>query len=398
MIEIGFSVMENNAGDAEQLRPLLEAFEQQYRIRVNLVGIPWTDGWTEIAEFGIYEHGADVSSIGTTWIGSLAAVHALRPFTAQEISALGGAEAFFEPIWRSGFLPNDPTPWAVPWLGDVMLLYYWEKTLKKAGISDFEAAFATDAALVETLERLQKSGVDYPLAMDVKSDTVLLHEAAHWVWNAGGDFISADGRQVAFNQPPAMQGLRNYFKLRPFISPELLGTAYPASLFYPGKAAVHFAGPWLETSAQNPDWGGETPGVIALPGTTFAGGCSFVIWQYTLYPKEAFELVRFLTTQPVQAPTSSTYRHQVPTRRAAIHVPLVENDVFHRAYVQYLQSMQRGRSFPSIRLWGAVEDKLRAGLSNIWADLFANPNQDLDTCIHKHLDPLAGRLNIALRS
>jgi hypothetical protein len=71
----------------------------------------------------------------------------------------------------------------------------------------------------------------------------------------------------------------------------------------------------------------------------------------------------------------------------------MENDVFHRAY---LESMQRGRSFPTMRLWGAVEDKLRVGLSSIWADLFVDPNQDLDACIHKHLDPLAKRLNITL--
>jgi len=49
-----------------------------------------------------------------------------------------------------------------------------------------------------------------------------------------------------------------------------------------------------------------------------------------------------------------------------------------------------------MRLWGAVEDKLRVGLGSIWADLFANPDQDLDTCIHKHLDPLAARFNMTL--
>jgi hypothetical protein len=49
-----------------------------------------------------------------------------------------------------------------------------------------------------------------------------------------------------------------------------------------------------------------------------------------------------------------------------------------------------------MHLWGAVEDKLRVGLSNIWADLFDNPTQDLDQCIAKHLVPLARRLNMTL--
>ena len=397
MVEIEFSVMENNEGDVQQLLPLLDAFEKQYRVHVNPIGIPWSKGWSEIATFGIYGNGPDVSSIGTSWIGSLASMHALRPFTQQEVRTVGGVEAFFEPSWQTGFLPNDPNLWAVPWLGDVMLLYYWEKALQKAGIQDFKAAFATDAALVETLEKLQKSGIDYPLAINIKSDSIILHEAAHWVWSAGGDFLSPDGRQVAFNQPAAIQGFRNYFNLKPFISPGLLDAEITGNLFNVGKAVVHFAGPWLGAATENLIWGKNTPGVIALPGTAFAGGTSFIIWQYTLRPQEAFELVRFLATQPVRAPTS-VYHNQVPTRREALHVPLLEDDAFHRVYLQYLQSMQRGRSFPTIRLWGAVEDKLRAGLGNIWADLFANPNQDLDACIHKHLDPLAQRLNLVLEN
>lgn len=395
MVELEFSIMENNPGDIAKLRQMLEIFESQYRIRVNPIGITWAQGWTEIAKFGIYRHGPDVSAIGTTWIGSLAGMQALRPFTGPEIQALGGDAAFFEPSWRAGFMPGDRNLWAVPWLGDVMLLYFWEKPLIKAGITDFRAAFATDDALVKTLERLQQSGVEYPLAINLQSNSIILHEAAHWVWNAGGDFVHPDGKSVAFDQPAALRGFHNYFSLKPYISPELLTTAYTGSLFNTSQAAIHFAGPWLGTALENPDWGGDIPHVLALPGTTFTGGLSFVIWQYTLHPREAFELVRFLATQPVQAPTS-VYHHQVPTRSEAVNVPLNENNVFHRSYAQYLQSIQRGRSFPTMHLWGAVEDKLRVGLSNIWADLFDNPTQDLDQCIAKHLVPLARRLNMTL--
>ena len=72
---------------------------------------------------------------------------------------------------------------------------------------------------------------------------------------------------------------------------------------------------------------------------------------------------------------------------------MTQNDSFNRIY---LESFQSGRSFPTLRLWGSVEDKLIPQIGNIWADLFANPDQDLDTCLHKYLDPLADRLNMAL--
>src|SRR5438552_1655154 len=126
MVEIEFSVMEGERGTANNLLPLLEAFEKQHHIHVNLVAVNWDKGWTEIAKFGIFGHGPDVSSIGTTWIGSLASMRALRPFTEHQVRALGGADAFFESTWRAGLLPNDPTPWAIPWLADVTVIYYWK--------------------------------------------------------------------------------------------------------------------------------------------------------------------------------------------------------------------------------------------------------------------------------
>jgi ABC-type glycerol-3-phosphate transport system substrate-binding protein len=243
---------------------------------------------------------------------------------------------------------------------------------------------------VKTLERLSESGYPYPLALTTINTPVTLHEAAHWIWSAGGDFISADSQRVILNQPEAFQGLRDYFSLRRFISPESLGSAPRGDLFDAGKAAVHFGGPFLGNISrhQHPEWG-ERLGIAPVPGITFAGGSSFVIWQYTLHPNESFELVRFLSSQPTRIPVSP-HDQGLPTRREAVNMPSAENDVFHRTY---LQSMQTSRSFPTIRLWGSMEDKLIVEISNIWAELFANPDQNLDACLHKHLDPLVQRLN-----
>jgi len=393
MVEIEFSVMEGEPGRSNPLLPLLEAFKKQYSIQVKLTGIPWDVGRAEVAKFGIFGQGPDISSIGTTWVGSLASMRALHPFTAQEIRALGGAEAFFESSWRAGLLPNDPTPWAIPWLADITVIYYWKDALEKAGITDARTAFSTEETLVETLEKLRASGYTYPLALTTIHTPVILHEAAHWVWSAGGDFISADGQRVVFNRPDAMQGFKNYFSLQRFISPESLGVIPRGDLFNIGKAAIHFGGPWLGTVAryQHPEWG-DRLGIAPVPGVTFAGGSSFVIWQYTRHPAEAFELVRFLSSQPTRIP-ASPHDQGLPTRCTALDMPSAENDIFHRTY---LQSIQTSRSFPSIRLWGSMEDKLIAEISNIWAELFANPDQDLDECLHKHFDPLARRLDNTL--
>lgn len=398
MAEIHLTVMECSPGDANTLLPLLEAFEQQYHIHVKLTGIAWYKGWAEIAKFGIFGHGPDVSTIGTTWIGSLAAMHSLRAFTPQQVRALGGEDAFFESIWKTGFLPDDPSTWAIPWLGDALVLYYWKEVLEKAGIKDLASSFATDAALVETLEKLQKSGCAYPLSINLTKQGITLHEAAHWVWNAGGNLVSPNGRQVIFNQPTAMQGWKNYFSLRPFVSPTLLNAEETAAsdYFLRHESAIQVGGPY-KTFAEmlNPAELTEQPmGAVQMPGFTFTGGTSFVIWQYSTHYQEAFELVRFLSSQPTRIP-ASPHSYELPTRREAMYMTSVESNVFHRSYIQ---AMQTGRSFPTIRLWGSIEEKLIVTISKIWEELFNDPNQDLDACLHRHFDPLAARLNVALEN
>lgn len=397
MIEIEFSVMEAGPGDANKLLSLMEAFEKQYNIRVKLTGITWTHGWAEVAKFGVYGHGPDVSSVGTTWIGSLASMQALRPFTPQQVRVLGGAESFFKSSWQTALFPNDPTPWAIPWLGDTLVFYYWQESLEKAGVQDFKAAFATDVALVETLEKLQKSGIDYPLALNVTKMEIILHEAAHWVWNAGGDFISADGKKATFNQPLAMQGWKNYFGLRPFISPKWLGASSASGdSFLKAESAIQLGGPYLTVTdiIDHPDRRRQHMGIALVPGITYVGGASFVIWQYSPRYQEAFELVRFLSSQPTRIP-ASPFSRELPTRREALNMPSVETNIFHRTY---LEAMQTGRSFPTMRLWGAIEEKLIMEISRIWEELFTHPDQDLDACLHKYLDPLAERLNVTLGS
>jgi multiple sugar transport system substrate-binding protein len=394
MREIELSVMEGRPGESQKLRPLLDAFEQEYHVHVKLQGISWITGWSDIAKFGIYKSGPDVSCVGSTWLGSLVSMGAIRPFSLQQIRALGGEEAFFKSSWQSGLLPNDHVPYAVPWLGDAMAIYYQKDALRKAGIQDFQAAFATDAAWVNTLKKLQEAGYTNPLALTTTGiNPVVLHEAAHWLWATGGDFISSDSRQIAFNLPAAMQGWRNYFHLKPYISPESLGMEFVGTLFSVGKAAIHIGGPGIVIGQRksNPRWE-EKMGIAAVPGETFVGGASLIIWDHSHRVDTSFELVRYLSSQAMNIP-ASPHEQMLPVLCEAMNLPSVANDMCH---LTFLQALNTGRSFPVIRLWGLIEEKLGICIRNIWTDLFTNPEQDLDACLHRYLDPLANRLNIIL--
>jgi hypothetical protein len=72
-------------------------------------------------------------------------------------------------------------------------------------------------------------------------------------------------------------------------------------------------------------------------------------------------------------------------------------DVFADQNYQVLyQAMQNGRSFLNTPLWGMVEDKLTLAFGQIWADLVARPDQEIDAVLAKHLDATVHRLNATL--
>jgi multiple sugar transport system substrate-binding protein len=388
MKEIEFSVMENSPEEVDALRPILDAYEKQYHVHVRLSLVPWASGWADIIKVGLYSHGPDVSEVGTTWVGSLAGMNALRPFNDSEIKSLGGSQAFFDAIWKTGLLPNDPTVWAVPWVSDTHVIYYRRDVLERVGVS-LKSGFATNNAIISPLETLQNGGIPYPLALTT-GGFMSTHEVCSWIWGAGGDFTSPDGREVTFNHPEALTGFKDYFGLLPFVQPEQRAWTdeMTLSLLRQEQAPLVEGGPWvaLDKRIDFP----ERPllGVALVPGVPYIGGTSFVIWKHSHNSQEASDFVRFLSTRP-----HANINRILPARESdlasAIGNPIM--DVF-------LKSLRTGRAFPAMRLWGLIEDSLNHAIASIWADLFASPDQDLDKCLHGHLDPLAERLNVTLGS
>ncbi len=165
----------------------------------------------------LYGHGPDVSEIGSTWIGNLIAMNALRPFDLPELYKLGGEKVFLPASWQSGQVPDEAIVYAIPWLADTRLIYYHRSALEKAGL-DAGTAFDSPAQLSATLQRLQDSGCA-PWVMCTATPRRLLQEAASWVWSAGGDFVSADGKRILFDQPEALAGLKAYFELGRYLTP-----------------------------------------------------------------------------------------------------------------------------------------------------------------------------------
>jgi multiple sugar transport system substrate-binding protein len=373
------------------LQPILD----RSGIKCRLVVITWGDLWTELVKVALYRHGVNVSQVGAPSVGDFLAMDALRPFGAREVAAMGGQSAFHSAVWQSAHRVGGQQVWAMPWIADPRVIYFWRDMLEQAGV-DEQTAFQTPEQLEQTLSALQEHGFESPWAVPVCYTFASLQNAASWVWSKGGDFVSADGKHVLFNLPNARAGFDAYFALHRYMPAgfEMLNEPQTIDLFT-GRQVVAMMGPsgWLAELRQHeePDTTARL-GVALPPGPSMVGGSNLVVWKHTRREREAVELVQALTSRQAQVEYCQRSGH-LPARLDALTEPPFSTDPHYRVLIRAVES---GRPFTLISLGGLLEDKLMGTLNQIWASIAANPDQELDAIIVQHLEPLAQRLELAL--
>lgn len=400
MEEILLSVMSYTPDRVEQLQNLLADFESQNNVRVIIRCLSWESSWSEILKFVFQGHGPAVSEIGNTWITSLSRMNSLRTFKTAEANAIGGEKAFFPATWHRESTRDDVVS-SIPWLTESRAIIYRRDILADAGI-DEENAFSTHERLVATLECLQaKSGADSwsPWLVPTVKTLNTLHTLPNWIRGEGGHFVDEKRKKVTFANPQAMVGVQDYYSLYRFIKPEHRGLdPYGAQeVFEQGEAAVTVNGPWMvfpvdpisETTVR------QNLGVAKLPGTPTVLASHLVIWKHTPVRQEelAVKLVKFLTSKKAQV-TCSQETGLVPARLESLLMKPFSEDPAYQIFVETLKS---GRSLPTMRLWGLIEERLTAAYGNIWKNVLATPEPDLEAIIAAELNPLAAKINQILQ-
>ena len=282
MTELEFSIMYTSDQAVDALRLALKDFVKRHKVLVNLHVLTWDIAWSNLVKVALYKSGPDVSEIGTTWIDSFISMDVLRQFSMVEISKLGGPAAFLPSAWESGMFGEDSRVWAIPWLGDTRVIYYRRDFLGQAGI-DEPTAFSTLDRFSQTLAALQQAGAPLPLAIPTAQCHPTLHVFASWVWQAGGRFISPNGKHLLLNTPAARTGIEAYFDLRRYLAPAAhnLTDSQTSELFRQGQAAVTISGHWTLNAIKQQDAAPEVVknlGVAVIPGVPFVGGTDLVVW------------------------------------------------------------------------------------------------------------------------
>lgn len=388
--ELEFSIMAPNAAG---MKPLMEQFYAETGIRVRLRLLSWDTAWSDLIKVALYGDGPDVSEIGSTWIGDLVAMSALRAFDAASIAALGGVSHFLPAVWRNTRLIGDDAVWAIPWMVGARMMFYRRSLLARAGV-DIERAFADASSFEETLRQLQHARVGVPWTVPTGFTHTTFLNIASWVWGAGGDFVTEDGKRTLFAQPNALNGVRAYFELGKYLALRvrgLNGLEPDAQFLNDAETALTMSGPWLFQAA--PAHLLEDLGAALPPGPSFVGGSYLVVWKHSSRTAAARKLIHFLTRVHAQSEYSQVVG-LLPVVPAALEAAPFSTNPFWQTEIR---GVQTGRTFPITRSWGLMEDRLANALAGMWRDVLNDPSGvDLDAAMARRLDPLAKRLDLVL--
>jgi multiple sugar transport system substrate-binding protein len=400
--------MPNGGDPAGAMQAEIDAFNQVHpEITVQAEQVDWGSALTRIRTAMQGGGGPCATQIGTTWVPGFSAMGGLRPYTADELAAVGGQANFVPASWATSGLAGTGVTTALPWFADVRALAYRPDILARTGLAPSDA-FKDWPSFEATLTRVKSAAPDVaPFVHPGKNDWNVWQNSSMWIWGAGGDLLSPDTTRAVFNSPQAVQGVSEFASLYPkgLTAPDTLelNSSQTDQRFGDGRAFAIISGPWLISNARTPaSRGGWSNEVVkqnlafaqfpAGPAGqfTFVGGSNLGVLSNCATPEAAVTFVQYLVSNESQVRYAQAIGMLPATQSAQADAAFV-NDA---AYSVFLQAAGTGRTSASIPQWSQVEPTLQG----VWDDLSNNGGRPLAAeRIKTRLDAAASTVDGYLR-
>ena len=400
MTTIEFSLIPDAENDYVETLRLMSDFKRETGVEVQLKRMEWGNAWPQLISIATQGQGADISHIGSTWVSSLMTMNALRAIPNHLVNKIGGEQVFVHSTWTNVVAEDDRQVYGIPLSAYVYIVAYRKDLLKQAGLNPI-TAFATPATLQESVNRLEAlQATEHAWLMPVVPHPFndFVHMAASWIWSSGGHILDNRGKQVLFNSPAALTGLKSFLTLlRHVPDTEYFGADECMNALLQGKASAVITdaramNTAIQTNAQNID----KIGAASLMSIPWSGGGSVVIWRHTHgYPdrlEAAYKLTEFLARKQTMMELADSC-HTLPSRTDALD-ELFPPD--HALRPVMLQLISTGRSYRPIALWHRIEHQFGAELGMVAKQLMKDHSLDLDSALRDAMDSLAYRLNLTL--
>jgi len=152
-----------------------------------------------------------------------------------------------------------------------------------------------------------------------------VHYGLPWVWANGGEAVNEDKTECILSSPAAVEGLQVYvdYMLKHKVAPSPMQTEAldVTSMFMTGRLAMYNGGPFAVPqfrAIEDFDWD-----VAFMPKgpkgrVTRYYGDGYVAWRETKHPREAWELLKFLTSEYCERMYAEDARG-IPSRRSVAY-------------------------------------------------------------------------------
>jgi multiple sugar transport system substrate-binding protein len=345
--------------EGELVAELIPDFERTHPgIRVEVQQLPWTSAHEKLLTAFVGDATPDLAQLGNTWLPELATLGALAPLDAQvAASPVVRPPDYFPGIWDTNQL--DGVRYGVPWYVDTRLVFYRRDLLAEAG---FAAPPVTwDAWLTQM--RAIKARVG-PARFAILLPVDEFEQLIAFALQQGDPLLSGHGRWGNFRSAGFRGALRFYLTM--FVE-QLAPVATQIQVPNPWDELAHgyftffLHGPWSIgefkrrlPASQQASWAtAPLPGPTG-PGASFAGGSSLVVFRRAAHPREAWQLIEYLS-QPDVERRFYDLSGNLPPRRAAWDDPRFADP----RVLAFRDQLERVRRTPPVPEWERIATEVR---------------------------------------
>jgi multiple sugar transport system substrate-binding protein len=255
-VTIRFSVF-SSVAESPQMKKFKRTFESEYpNITVEFEGVGPAQAKEKLLTEIAGGNAPDAAFMDASFVQDLASRGALTNLDGY----IAGSDVVAAEDYVEGFRNTamfDGSMWGLPFDGETTGLFYRTDLFAEAGIEGppetWQEFQQTAAALTDPSKN------QYGVAM-------FSSEAAYyfypWLWQAGGDVLTADGQHMALDTPEAIEAAEFYVDVaRKYAPPDYLPTdSWEGRVtFASGKSAMYIAGNWFagNTILEFPDIEGK---------------------------------------------------------------------------------------------------------------------------------------------
>jgi ABC-type glycerol-3-phosphate transport system substrate-binding protein len=347
-----------------QTRPLIAELVARFEkenpgVKVEVTDLTWADGHEKITVAFSAGRPPDVLELGSDWIYEYASNRLLLDLTLQSES-LKSELAF----WVPGTLEGKTH--AVPWLLGTRVMFYNFDLLNKAGFYDVPVKWDELSRLAKNLAK-ERPRV-YGFGANASERHRLYKKFLPFLWSAGGDIFSEDGKSCILNSSEGIEALKYYADL---CKRSLLATQGNLDeAFLQGKLASVISGDWLLKKLKNaaPKFGYTTALMPSPDGqlykrTSFAGGEFLAIPAKAGKPELAWRFVQFLVRPDNQIYFCRNAMIPTPASITAQADTFFLSDANYKTFIEQLQLAQTSPSHPHwVEIEQAIEEAVEQAM------------------------------------